>query len=366
MEKSRSTILHLISSLETGGAEKQLLLTLPRLKSFKHIVCCLQKWGNTGEILQKLNFLTIFLNPKSFFDFRAIKHYREIINKYKPEVIITYLPFADFWGRTWTKKRKNIKLICFLRSTMKDWRYFPFVIINILTQNRVDYYLAVSNEVKNFYLKFGLPKNKISVIYNGVDLTKFKTKLTGKQKLKKLGDFNLNNFFVGYNAKLRKEKGHFLLFRAMRNIFTKYPNVRLLLIGDGPYRGKLEKWVKRNKLETKIIFLGYRSDIPSILKSLDIYVHSSIYEGMSNSLLEAMAAGCPIVATNIRENRELLSHQKSALLAKRTPKEIEKAVISLIENPLLRLKFGSEAKIKAGSFSIGKTIKALNKFLQQF
>lgn len=357
MTDSKPTLVHLTASLEMGGTERQLLLTLPRLKKFRHVVICLQNWGKVGDQLKDLGIETHFLKPRHFFDRKVIREYRALLKEVSPKTIVTYLPFADFWGRVWTPKRVGVKLVCFLRSTMKEWRYFPFVLANIATHFMVDCYLAVSQETRDFYARFGLPKKKTTVVYNGLDLTPFAHVVP---TIKSTG----GTFLLGYVARLRKERGHRLLFKAMKDMVAQQPQLKLLLVGDGPYREPLERCVERYGLSSHVEFLGFRKDIPEVLASLDLYVHPSLYEGMSNALLEALAAGCAIVTTDIPENRELVEHEKTGLLVKpKNASALAQAIASLFHNEPQRTKLSAAAQQRAQNFDIEKTTSQLKSFL---
>lgn len=358
-------ILHLIPSLKSGGAENQLVKIVPKLTEFEHKICCLQKWGEVGNKLDELGIANIFLDAQSFFDRQAINKYRELIKEFRPNFIITYLPFADFWGRFYGRN-KEIKIICSLRSTMKDWRYRPLIFLNILTHRLVDYYLAVSHEVKKIYIKYGLPGEKIKMIYSGIEINKNKADIKGENVIDLITKMkNEDGFLIGYVARLRKEKGHMLLFKTIKQNLITNSNLILLLIGDGPEEKNLKNWVKKNNLERQILFLGYQENVTAILELLDIYLHASLYEGLSNSILEAMSAGCAILAIDIPENREILKNGEEGFLVDfKNKKHFYSLMENLIKDKNLRDKVSEGAKKRILNFSLDKSINELNKFLQ--
>jgi len=170
----RPLVCHFITSLSPGGAERQLSLTLPHLSSFRHMVIGLKHWGSVGEELRQKKFPVFNLNASHFFDRKAIHTYRNLLKEHKPDILITYLLEADMWGRLYSPF--SLKKICFLRASLKEFHYFPFLILNNITHPLVDRFFSVSHAVKDYYVKFGLPSLKIKPITNGIDLSFFHRK----------------------------------------------------------------------------------------------------------------------------------------------------------------------------------------------
>jgi len=344
--------------LEPGGTECQLYLTLLRLDSFTNVIVCLRNWGSIGEKLQQRGFSVYFIDTPHFFAFKSILKFKKILQNIKPDLMITYLPFADIFGRVWGKWFGVSKIVCFLRSSMREWRYFPLVLLNVTTQWLVDHFFSVSAATKEFYEKWGLKRGMTNVIHNGVEMPVIATSA--------LRSRNDEEVVIGYVARLREERGHIVLFKAVKALGDRGINVRLVLVGDGPYYSQLKKKAHKLDIIDKIEFLGNRSDAKHLLPNFTIYCHPSLYEGMSNALLEAMMSGCAIVTTDIPENREMLKHRYSALLTKpKDPKALSEAIEELVGNVELRGFLAKNAKNAAKKFNIDYTINKLSQSIKK-
>ncbi len=365
---NKPTILHLTTSMDTGGMERQLLLTIPRLHDFNHVIICLKKWGTIGDQLKTLGFPVYFVPTPHLFSLRATTQCKKIVQHHKPNLIITYLPFADIFGRILGRYSGIARVICFLHSTMREWRYFPLVILNIVTQRWVNHFFAVSNSVRERYERLGLSRGATDVIHNGVVIPVDEKSSDMHYILTLLPKLPNDTHLLGYVGQLRKERGHELLFRIIKILQTRKVGAHLALIGDGPYRVILEAHLAQLGIRDMVTFLGYRSDVPKLLSEFSVYVHPSIYEGMSVALLEAMAAGCPIITTDIPENRELIQNDTHGILVPpKNPEALADAIEFALKNPEKMRQLGDNARQRAQeTFNIDHTVAQLTQLLQKY
>lgn len=177
-----------------------------------------------------------------------------------------------------------------------------------------------------------------------------------------------NNFIIGSIGNLYKTKGFEYFVEAAHILmadpsFPRRQESRFIIIGQGNERNYLENLIAKYNLQNNFILAGAISEAASLLKTLDIYVCSSVKEGLPYSILEAMQAGLPIVSTNVGGIPEMIEHKKTGLLVKPAdPKDLAEKIKTLLNNKTLRQELGARAQARAATeFSLGKMIEATKK-----
>ena len=173
-----------------------------------------------------------------------------------------------------------------------------------------------------------VPSAKVRVIHNGIDLDRFIDREHNRSGL--LAALSPDSKLIAVVANMYSEvKGHKSVIAAARIVCHDFPAATFLLIGDGRERRKLEQQVKYEGLERNILFLGHRDDVPKLLACCDLSVLPSEAEALPNSLMEAMAAGLPAVATRVGGNAEIVQNGISGLLV--PPKDPEALALAILE-----------------------------------
>ncbi len=195
----------------------------------------------------------------------------------------------------------------------------------------IDRYIAVSNEVKERLRKdMAVPESKIKVVHNGIRLARF-SRQTDPELRRELTQGS-GRPIVLTPARLHSQKGHIYLLQAAALV----PDALFVLAGEGPERRSLEDVAKGLGLETRVRFLGQREDIPDLLACCDVFVLPSLYEGLPLSVLEAMAAGKPVVATRIGGTAEAVVHGVTGMLVPpENPRELAAAIRTLLADSSL-------------------------------
>jgi glycosyltransferase involved in cell wall biosynthesis len=176
----------------------------------------------------------------------------------------------------------------------------------------------------------------------------------------------LDSKVVGTVGKLREEKGIEYFIRAAHIVLQKYPQTTFLVVGDGPLRQNLEKLAKQLKVENNILFTGYRQNVPVILSLFDIDVMPSLTEGSPLALLEAMAMGRPIIATDVGGIKEILEDKKTGLLVQpRDSSALAQGILHLFENQEIAEKLGMRAREDSNKYDIQLYIKRLQNLYSQ-
>jgi glycosyltransferase involved in cell wall biosynthesis len=210
-----------------------------------------------------------------------------------------------------------------------------------------DRIIAVSDSVKEDLISQGVGAEKVIVIKNGIELEGYRGPLDGKNRQgKKRKELGIGNCpVVGTITRFSKQKDVQTFLYAMCEVVRKHPGVRCLILGDGEQRRELEHLSLRLRLNGNLAFLGYRGDAKEILDIFDIFVLSSLWEGLPLVVLEAMAASKPVVATRVPGTAEaVVDGQTGILVPLHNSKRLAEAVTKLLENQKVSRNMGKAGR----------------------
>jgi len=198
----------------------------------------------------------------------------------------------------------------------------------ILMRRTVRRLITVSEVIKKDIMKYRLfPPEMVTVIYNGVDVALFSKNSCSDRKI------SFNGPVIGTVARLEPAKGIKYLLDAAAIIDKEYPWVYFVIVGDGPERNFLQQYAISLGIERRVFFFGFRNDVPSLLPLFDIAVIPSVQEGLSIFCLEALAAGCPVVASDVGGLAEIIIPYKNGLLVPpKNPRALADALVELLKN----------------------------------
>jgi len=245
---------------------------------------------------------------------------------------------------------------------IKDRFYNKFLLKDCVTD-----IIANSKATKETILKntsHWLNENKIEVIYNGIDIKKIDQAAKNSVDLKK--EFNIKDekIIIGNIGRLSYQKGHEFLIEAIELLKQERDDFVVLIIGDGEREAEIKNLVNDKGLGDYIIFTGFRDDVYNLLPGLDFLVHTARWEGFGFVIAEAMAAGLPVVSTDVSNISEIIVDGKTGYLAEAgNPEDIKNKVLKMMEND----KDGFEKrgrKVIKDKFTLDKMIKNIEKFLE--
>ncbi len=355
MAQDQPVICHVLHQLYLAGAEV-LAAGLARQLSFRYrfVFACLDDLGPLGDRLRSEGFDVTVLNRRPGVDWTVSTHLRQICKRHKVALIHAhqYSPFfyaANSRGIFGTLRSRPPILFTEHGRHYPDVRSAKRVLFNKLALSRYDRVTAVGRFIKRALVdNEGIPYRCVKVIYNGVDPAKFDTVTERKQMLevrtemrKKLG-IDLNAPVALQVARMHPVKDHITAVAAMRYVVDEIPNAVMLFAGDGVERRRVEAKIVEFGLKKNFKMLGVREDIPSLLVAADVFCLSSVSEGISVTLLEAMAASRAIAATDVGGNGEVVGHNSNGLLSKRQDaKGLGNNLTTLLRNPALQSRMGS-------------------------
>lgn len=321
-----------ITELDRGGAELafvRLVTGLDRTR-WEPRVFCLSGRGELAESLEREGVPVVFLEARGQRDFGLIGRFARELRSFEPQLLQTFLHHANLAGRFAARKAEVPKVVCGIRvaEPRSRWR----LRLDRGTQHKVDAYVCVSESVADFSrAPGGLHEKKLHVIRNGVDVEQFANATPIDWTSLVLPAEAQVALVVG---RLDQQKRPKLAFEACRPLFEEFPRLHLVYAGIGPHSETVRQVAEHLALSQRVHLLGKRDDIPSLMKSSSLFLHPSAWEGSPNVLLEARAAGLPIVASDIPGNRETLDNGKwGTLVAGDDPATYTPTIRSVLAAP---------------------------------
>lgn len=342
MVRQKLHVLEVIASQQGGGAEHLLWLIKGADESRFDFTVLIP--GDDGGIkiseFKTLNVKLVTFNPFYRFSLRKFFALRNLIEEGKFDIVHFHGIRAAMLGRISTllmlRKPKIVYTIhgFHLNYCNPIKRSLLFSVERFLNRF-TDVIICVSYSDKKTIIEKNLvEENKITVIWNGIDIEKFQRAKVDKFIKKKELGLPIDAIVITMIGRLHPQKDHETLLSAFRLIIPILQNAHLLIVGDGPLRLKLERYAQSLGLKEKVKFTGFRKDIPEILAITDIFVLSTLWEGLPLALLEALASAKPVIASDIESIREVVVNEEVGLLVPpKDPKTLAQAIIKVAKNP---------------------------------
>jgi len=349
-----------------SGGQISLLELLKRIDTDKYepVVLCPGE-GEMSEEIRKMGFIVKLWDMPSAKNLNIKRTYKKIrelnalVKSLSVDLVHTNGSRAQFYAAG-AIKGTGSRLLWHVREAKRDNIFYDRYL-----GKSSDKILCVSKGVaKDRFRRYPALKNKIQVIYNGVDVQAFTKNKTDRNIIRNEWGIRQDEVLIGIVGLLCPRKGHKYLFEALKRIPGVLPKIRVLIVGeaiDAEYYIQLNNMVKVLGLNEKVIFSGPRSDIRAVLSALDIFVLPSSSEGFSRVLLEAMACSCSIITTDVEGNNEAVINGESGVLvpfgdAGKLAKEIEELIF--LPEKVKKISVGARRRVEE-CFSIGKNISAI-------
>ena len=312
-------------------------------------------------------------SPYAIQNIKTINELKKLIKKEKFDIIHCHTPMGSVVARLAAKEaRKNGTRVIYTAHGYHFYKGAP--LINWLLYYPVEKWLAkyTDTQITITQEDFDLAKKKfkikdLNLVHGvGLDEEKFNILISDEEKenLKQELKIDDKSVVCTYVAELNKNKNQQLLIKAIKRLKDDNNNVTLLLVGKGRYEPKLLKLIKKMKLEENVKLLGYRSDIVKILSITDIYLASSLREGLPVNVMEAMYMGLPIIAVDNRGHRELVQHNENGFIVEQNSameNNMSNYLNLLVNDKHLREKFGNDSKGKVREYTLNNVINSMNK-----
>lgn len=358
---SRIKLLTMLTNFRIGGTERQVANLVLRLNSSRfdlHLACL----RNVGELLEEVDQLRV---PKPVFEIGSLYGFKtawqalrfaHYVRKNRIQIVNTYGFYPNVFAVLAAKLGGADVVIASIRDrgdimTAMQRR------IQKLVCRVADCVLVNAEAIRQTLISQGYDPARIVVIHNGIVLSRDRKREQGAELRRELGVPAASPIVIVL-SRLNRMKGVEYFLEAARIVAQRCPDARYVIAGDGAHRPELEQRAAELGLQDRVVFTGFRTDAPDLLSESAISVLPSLSEGLSNSLLESMAVGTPVVATRVGGNPEIIEHGISGLLTPpRDPESLASAMILLLEDPNRASQMGEAGRRRVAElFSVERSV----------
>ena len=335
-------IAHIIYRLDVGGLENGLvnLINASEAGRYQHAIICLTEYTDFKQRILRDDVQFYALHKREGIDFGMYLKLWRLLCELRPDIVHTrnlaamegLAPalFAGVKFRIHGEHGREMDL------NGSEWKYN---FLRRLFRPLVHKYIPLSQDLESWLRKdVHVSGSKIAQIYNGVSIDTFYPSQMGRQSLPIDGFADANSIVIGTVGRMASIKDQSTLAAAFVNLIDSVPNgresLRLVMVGDGPLREDVQRILSVANVSHLAWIPGTQDDIPHLLRCLDIFVLPSKSEGVSNTILEAMATGLPVVATRVGGNPELVVEQVTGeLVPPQDPLALANALRTYVDNP---------------------------------
>jgi len=335
-------ICHVISGDQWAGAEVMYYRLLEGLNNYRNldISAILLNEGKLAKELRKLGVPVEVVDETRLNIFQIARNVRKIIKQTSPDVIHSHRLKENILAYFSAKKENNIKLVCTqhgmpepLNEKLKKIQRIMLSIYHYyILEKYFKCVIAVSEDIRiNFIKKHGLSEDKVIIIHNGTDIP---NNISSKMKR--------NVFVIGSAGRLFPVKDYPLMVEIAREVLQHTDKIRFELAGEGPEKERILRLINEYKIDKAFTLSGFVDNMSTFYEGLNLYINTSLHEGLPMSILEAMAHGLPVIAPNMGGLKEILNNGcQGYLVDGRNPKVFADKCIKLFRNNKLLLEMGN-------------------------
>ncbi len=344
-------IAHLGTQTGWRGGEQQQTLLATGLQDREH--SCLMICNSKGEMLRRA--------PELGLEVRGIRVRGEVgissvtgtasaLREFRPHVLHLHDAHAVLIGSLAAKLARVPAVVVSRRVDFRinsRWKYTW----------AIDRIIAISEAVRTVLCDCGISDEKIAVVHSGIDLARFAA-LPSRQEARRALELTDDQLVLGSVAALTDHKGHRFLLEGWPQVLAAHPQAVLLLAGTGELEDNLKKQAVALGARDSVRFLGYSKDVLGLLAALDVFVLSSHLEGLCTSLMDAMAAALPVVATTAGGIPEVVEDGKTGLLVPaRDPGALATAIVEMLADPARRESYGRAGRESVKRFDCARAVE---------
>jgi glycosyltransferase involved in cell wall biosynthesis len=346
-------LLFVLTAPVRGGIEEVVLSLLARLNRAEFTPGLAAPATLLDAMRDELDACAVPTFPvaaESWLDFRGVRTLARCIRSFEPDIVNPHL-FRSTLVAAPLAKWLGVRCVVETYHGREAWRRGPIrgsFLVDRVVSRFVDRVIAVSEAARDFLVTVKrIPAHKITVVPNGRDLSVFQPGCGGSDVRRELG-IPADAPVLGIVGRLEEQKGHRYGIDAFAQVSKEFPEARLLIVGEGSLRGALEQQARELGVSDRVIFTGFRTDVPRLYDAMNVVVLPSLYEGMPLTAIEAAAMGKPIVATGVDGTCEVIDHGETGWLV---PSEDDSAIASAVRvqllDPVSAMQRGERARERA-------------------
>ena len=309
----RIRVCYMAHAFAVGGAEEMVLNLVQHLpERFEPMVCCINQAGPIGEEIRKTGtpVAVLGLTPglRHPWDVAGIRRY---LRETKPTIVHTFLLTASLYGRL-AAILERVPIVIGTEVNIYERKRAHHILAERMLMAKTDRVIVSANSVRDFYVdQIHADPGKIDVVYNAVDWKSIQATQSREAMRASLG-LRADARVAGMIARLTEQKGHRYLFQAMTT--PALADLQLIVVGDGDLREALDSEVQDLGIAPRVHFLGARRDLGDLLAAMDVFVMPSLWEGLPLSMILAMGAATPVVATEVAGIPEIVVDRETGWL----------------------------------------------------
>jgi glycosyltransferase involved in cell wall biosynthesis len=348
--------LHIDTARSWRGGQNQVLLTVLGLRAQGHRAVLVAH--GEGELYRRAleGPDLIALAPRSEVDLSTAWKLSRLIREWTPQIVHAHDPHAvamaalalSFSAPTPRPRIVAARRVDFhlQKHSFSRWKY-----------RQVDLFIAASSAIRDVLIQDGIPARQIVIVHDGIDVAKI-----GRLPVVDIR----SEYWLPHGAPvlanagaLVAHKGQKFLLEAMPHVLRAVPDAHLVIFGEGDLRAPLERQVKELGLDKHVVLAGFRPDVLQLMKSADLFVMSSVTEGLGSTVLDAMAMKLAVVGTHAGGIPEAVADGKTGLLVPPAhPKELADAIVKLLKDPARRQQMGAAGHERVtGHFGVGRLLQ---------
>jgi sugar transferase (PEP-CTERM/EpsH1 system associated) len=350
---SRPVVCQLVHGLPIGGTEVLVDRLIRRLSDrYRFVVACLDEVGELGQRLIDDGIELHPLGRRPGFDWRCVRRLARCVRDSGAQMVHAhqYTPYAYITAARLLGGRPPVLFT-------EHGRFYPDLssakrrLFNRLLTCRHDRFVAVGGAVKQALIeKEGLPAERIEVVYNGAASEPASPSAEWRAEVRREFGAAGDEFVVLQVARLDPIKDHTTALKSLAAAVSRNPRIRLVLVGDGPERPTIERQIVDLGLQRSVTMLGQRGDVPVLLAAADAFLLTSVSEGLPVTIIEAMAAGLPVVSTGVGGVPEIIDDGDTGLLAPAGDVDaLAQAMLRISQDANLRESLAARGRERAAS-----------------